>query len=276
MTKTLARAAAALAVVSVGVMLVGPRPAAGQDMPLRDFVPDGETWKLLGAGRRPASPFKLTVLGQPVLGGTAFNGGGPGPGGAAFGGNGFGGQPGGFSGQPASFRGFGGQPIPLGFGGSPPLPDGRPAAFALDLAGTAYTVEAPADNPPAAAVLTPDRMTLYVGLTKPDTHVWAFAVRPAGAPLTGSRYAQLRTAARQTGTAVTSLTTDAAGRIYAGTSDGVQVFDPTGRLCGVLPLPAKGSADLLAWEGDEQDRLILWMGDLKYARKMGTTGGPPK
>ena len=50
---------------------------------------------------------------------------------------------------------------------------------------------------------------------------------------------------------------------------GVQVFDPTGRLCGVLTPAAPGRPEHLAFEGD---RLTLWVGDTKYARKLNTRG----
>jgi hypothetical protein len=67
---------------------------------------------------------------------------------------------------------------------------------------------------------------------------------------------------------VTRLTTDKDGRIYAATPIGVQVFDPTGRLCGVMAAPP-GRPEVVAFEGDH---LIVWVGDVKYARKLNTTG----
>jgi hypothetical protein len=72
--------------------------------------------------------------------------------------------------------------------------------------------------------------------------------------------------------AVTSLMVDAQGRIYAGTKLGIRVFDPTGRLCGVLALPAEGNPEHLGWEGDAKDRLVVWIGDKKFTRAMKATG----
>ena len=71
---------------------------------------------------------------------------------------------------------------------------------------------------------------------------------------------------------VTSVMVDAQGRIYAGTKLGIQVFDPTGRLCGVLALPAAGDPEHLGWEGDAKDRLVVWIGDKKFVRAMQATG----
>ena len=70
-------------------------------------------------------------------------------------------------------------------------------------------------------------------------------------------------------TIVTGLVVDRDGRIYAATDIGVQVFDPTGRLCGVLTPAAPGRPEFLAFEGD---KLTHWIGDTKYERKLNTTG----
>jgi hypothetical protein len=82
-------------------------------------------------------------------------------------------------------------------------------------------------------------------------------------------YAPLRTRRGQKSIEVTGLATDKDGRIYAATDIGVQVFDPTGRLCGVLTPAARGKPENLAFEGD---KLTLWVGDTKYARKLNTRG----
>jgi len=82
-------------------------------------------------------------------------------------------------------------------------------------------------------------------------------------------YAPLRTRRSEKGIDVTGLTTDRDGRIYAATDIGVQVFDPTGRLCGVLTPAAPGRPEAMTFEGDT---LTLWIGDTKYARKLRTEG----
>ena len=72
--------------------------------------------------------------------------------------------------------------------------------------------------------------------------------------------------------AVTALMVDSNGRIYAGTKLGIQIFDPTGRLCGVLALPTPGEPEHLGWEGPAKDRLVVWIGEKKFARAMQATG----
>jgi enterochelin esterase family protein len=81
-------------------------------------------------------------------------------------------------------------------------------------------------------------------------------------------YAPLRVKRGEKSIDVLGLTTDKDGRIYAATEIGVQVFDPTGRLCGVMTTP-KGKAEWFVFEGDT---LTLWIGETKYARKLRTAG----
>ena len=83
-----------------------------------------------------------------------------------------------------------------------------------------------------------------------------------------NEYCPLRIKRGETAGGCTALCEDKEGRIYAATPIGIQVFDPTGRLCGVTTAPA-GRADFMTFEGDQ---LTLWIGDTKYARKLNTQG----
>jgi enterochelin esterase family protein len=67
----------------------------------------------------------------------------------------------------------------------------------------------------------------------------------------------------------TTLTIDRDGRVYAATPEGVQVFDPTGRLCGVL-LPPERAPVTDVWLGD--DKLFVTCGDKEFKRKLNTRG----
>ena len=58
------------------------------------------------------------------------------------------------------------------------------------------------------------------------------------------------------------------GRIYAATEIGIQVFDPSGRLCGVMAAPP-GRLEFLHFQ---DDRLEGWIDDTTYTRKLNTTG----
>jgi hypothetical protein len=133
----------------------------------------------------------------------------------------------------------------------------------------------PTPDAPTTALLTTDGSTLYVG-GGAQRHLWAYRVERDGTVTARDKYAplrlkyskQVREERGEHTIAVTSLATDRDGRIYAATEIGVQVFDPTGRLCGVMTAPV-GKVGLMGFEGD---KLTLWIGDTKYARKLNTQG----
>ena len=135
--------------------------------------------------------------------------------------------------------------------------------------------DAPGAKPPALgasthpATLSPDRGTLFVAVTGERFLFAAPARADGGTASPAVPYAPLRLKRGAKSIEVTSLATDTAGRIYAATDLGVQVFDPTGRLCGVLTPAAPGKPEHLAFEGD---KLTLWIDDTKYERKLRTQG----
>jgi enterochelin esterase-like enzyme/sugar lactone lactonase YvrE len=65
------------------------------------------------------------------------------------------------------------------------------------------------------------------------------------------------------------MAVDRAGRWYVTSALGVQVFDPTGRLCGVMPkpLPAKPLTSCVL-AGPNRDQLYVTNGDAVYRRKL--------
>ncbi len=127
--------------------------------------------------------------------------------------------------------------------------------------------ELPGTSARFSAVRSASGDTLYVsGL---DTnYLWAYPADAKGVAGIGAPYCRLRTRSVK-GNAAWSLAADKDGRIYAATNLGVQVFDPTGRLCGVMTPAAKGRPEHLAFEADA---LTLWIGDTKYARKLNAAG----
>ena len=68
------------------------------------------------------------------------------------------------------------------------------------------------------------------------------------------------------------LTLDAAGRAYATSREGVQVFDPTGRLSGVLVAPERAAMGGVAFGGADLDRLYVACGGKVYVRKLLAKG----
>jgi sugar lactone lactonase YvrE len=126
---------------------------------------------------------------------------------------------------------------------------------------------------PAGLVLWPDRERLVVGDAE-GKYLWAFRVEKDGA-LTGDRYYSLRVNRGQTKSGVTALTIDNMGRVFACTPLGVQVFDPTGRLSGVLLKPTDANPTAVAFGGPEHDLLFVAHGDEVYVRKTQARGVAP-
>ena len=123
--------------------------------------------------------------------------------------------------------------------------------------------------PPPQPVTTtsPDGSTQFTW--RPECEGFVFARQTKGQPANVyTPYCPLRVA-RGEKALVSALTADKDGRIYAATPLGVQVFDPTGRLCGVLTPTETGPLDALAFVGDQ---LVGWVGDTRYTRKVKTTG----
>jgi gluconolactonase len=71
---------------------------------------------------------------------------------------------------------------------------------------------------------------------------------------------------------VAGLTVDGDRRLYAATREGVQVFDPTGRLCGVLLKPLPQPVTAVAFGGAGRDRLFIACGDRLFVRKTKAKG----
>ncbi len=137
---------------------------------------------------------------------------------------------------------------------------------------------------PNGIALSPDGGTLAVS-EHAGGHVWTFRVNPDGAldakmptmtlrrpidPAGTFRFHEpppYRAAARGDG-----MATDALGRYFVTTALGVQVFDPTGRACGLLALPPtdKGLTSCVL-AGPARDYLYVAAGDRIFRRKVQVT-----
>lgn len=135
------------------------------------------------------------------------------------------------------------------------------------IASGAVTVAAQGLAGPNGIVLANDGGTLAVSEYRGE-HVWTFRVNPDGTLDAGMPTMTLRRGdgpeARGDGMAV-----DAADRYYVTTAVGIQVFDPTGRLSGVMatPNPAKPlTSCILAGPGHEY--LTVTNGDTIFRRRL--------
>ena len=138
---------------------------------------------------------------------------------------------------------------------------------------------------PNGLTLSPDQGTLAVSEHAGGT-VWTFRINIDGTLDAKTPYMTMRRlidtkgdfqphmpppylpAARGDG-----MTCDTLGRFYVTTALGVQVFDPTGRLCGVLTMPptAKGATSCVL-AGAARNILYVTHGDKIYRRKVQAQG----
>jgi sugar lactone lactonase YvrE len=123
---------------------------------------------------------------------------------------------------------------------------------------------------PAGTVLWADGGTLVVG-DADGKHLYAFRVGRDGTLDAKEGYYTLRVSPGQ-GSGVAGLTLDSDRRLYAATREGVQVFDPTGRLCGVLLKPLPEPVTAVAFGGPERDRLYIACGGKLFVRKTKVKG----
>ncbi len=127
---------------------------------------------------------------------------------------------------------------------------------------------------PAGIALWPDRHTLVVGDAE-GKHLWALRIEKDGSLSCGDRYYAPRVKPGQAASGVTVLTVDSKGLLYACTPLGVQVFDPTGRMCGVVHNPDGKTPTAIAFGGPERDILYVLSGENIYGRKIQAKGVAP-
>jgi len=90
---------------------------------------------------------------------------------------------------------------------------------------------------PNGISLSPDQGTLIVS-DHGGKYVWAFRIESNGDLAHGEPYMTVVTPLGTEESKGDGSTTDAYGRYYVTTDAGLQMFDPTGRLCGVIATPA--------------------------------------
>lgn len=127
---------------------------------------------------------------------------------------------------------------------------------------------------PNCGVLSDDRGTMFLG-DAASKHIWAFRVADNDLSA-GEKFITLRVKKGETRSGVTSIRIDPANRIFAATNEGVQIFDPTGRLCGVLLNPGNVRPTAITFAGRDRDLLFASFGDDVYNRKLQTKRLNPK
>ncbi len=134
-----------------------------------------------------------------------------------------------------------------------------------------YTIRA--QGRPVLA-LSPDLNTLFIA-DSGSRDVWVYRTGRDDRFTGGERYISLRVRHHGDPSGACAFSFDTARRIYIAMKDGVQVFDPTGRLCGLILKPGPGTIRGMAFGGPERTYLYLLCGDKIYYRRLSTPGAFP-
>ena len=124
---------------------------------------------------------------------------------------------------------------------------------------------------PNGITLSPDQGTLFVSEYS-GVNAWAFRVEADGSLAHGERYLTLSTPNGKTDSGGDGSTTDLAGRYYITSHLGIQMFDPTGRLGGVIARPQNKGAVSVAFAGPHLEYLYVACSDKVYRRKTQAKG----
>ncbi len=127
---------------------------------------------------------------------------------------------------------------------------------------------------PNGIALTPDFGTLAVS-DHGGKHTWVWRIESSGALSFRQPYITLRTPAPDAPSKGDGMTTDAVGRYYVTTAVGIQMFDPTGRMGGVIAKPSDQPIVSVAFAGEGLSYLYVAAGDKIYRRKTKTKGWAP-
>ncbi len=124
---------------------------------------------------------------------------------------------------------------------------------------------------PNGLILWPDQGTLVVADTL-GPYLWTFRVEPDGSLSHKQPYYTLRMVPGQMGSGADGMTVDAFGRLYVATHAGLQVFDPTGRMSGVILKPQNKFLSNVAFGGPNLGTLYVTCSDKVYRRPTKVRG----
>ena len=147
---------------------------------------------------------------------------------------------------------------------------GKGQVTIVDAKGT-VRVGATGINAPNGISLSPDQGTLIVSEYK-GTNVWAYRVNADGSLDAGARYMELRTPTGKPDSGGDGSTTDAAGHYYVTSHLGIQMFDATGRLGGIIAKPTGKGCVSVAFAGANLEYLYACASDKIFRRKLNVKG----
>src|SRR6266699_3933853 len=126
-------------------------------------------------------------------------------------------------------------------------------------------------NKPNGIGLSPDGKFLIVS-EYGGTNAWSFMVNPDGTLWAGERYLELRAPVNRPDSGGDGMTVDQEGRPFITSHVGIQMFDATGRLGGVIAKPSDKGCVSVAFAGPDRSWLYACAGDKVFRRKTSTRG----
>ncbi len=104
-------------------------------------------------------------------------------------------------------------------------------------------------------------------------NVWTWRIAEDGALSAAAPYMTMQTQPGKEEAAGDGMTTEEKGRYFVTTDLGIQVFDLTGRLSGIIAKPvATGKIVSVEFAGKEHDTLFVAAGDKIFSRKLKVKG----
>lgn len=121
--------------------------------------------------------------------------------------------------------------------------------------------------------LSPDHGTLAVSEYS-ASNVWVFRVGTDGALDAGDRYMELRSPPGTSRSEGDGMAVDADGHYFVTSALGIQMFDVTGRLSGIISRPQPKGTVSCAFGGPDMSHLYACSSDRIYRRKLQVRGLP--
>jgi gluconolactonase len=120
-------------------------------------------------------------------------------------------------------------------------------------------------------ILWPDQATLVVADMR-TTDLWAYRIEPDGSLKFKQAFYTLSAPDGKIDSGADGMTVDTAGRVYATSHLGLQVFDAQGRLSGIIAKPQTAWLANVVFAGPQLDTLYVTCTNRVYKRKINAKG----
>ncbi len=125
---------------------------------------------------------------------------------------------------------------------------------------------------PNGITISPDEQTL-VASEHGGKNVWAWRIQEDGSLSSGAPYMTMWLPLGKETASGDGATTESKGRYFVTTELGIQIFDPLGRLSGIIAKPVPtGKVVSVEFAGKNHDILYVAAGDKIFGRKLKVTG----